>query len=64
MNFIIILLFILIWPAFEGLRQKYIKPYYYKRPNVLKYKELFSLTPPPLKAYETKQIRLFHYERV
>ena len=32
--------------SFEEQRKMYIKPYYYLRPNTLKYKELFSSKSP------------------
>lgn len=34
--------YLLVCPVFKESRQKYINPYYYKRPNVIKYKELFT----------------------
>ena len=33
--------YLLVCPASKESRQKYLKPYYYQRPNVLKYKALF-----------------------
>ena len=38
--------YLLICKHFEQQRQLYIKPYYYKRPNILKYKELFCSNSP------------------
>ena len=38
--------FLFICEYFESHRKLYIKPYYYKRPNILKYKELFSSKSP------------------
>lgn len=38
--------YLLICKHFDDQRKQYIKPYYYRRPNVLKYKELFSLKSP------------------
>ena len=38
--------YLLICKHFEQQRKLYIKPYYYKRPNILKYRELFSSKSP------------------
>ena len=34
--------YLLICPEFESERKKYLKPYYYKRPNVVKYSEIMN----------------------
>ena len=36
--------YLLICPLFDSQRKLFIEPYYYKRPNVLKYKELLNIT--------------------
>ncbi len=34
--------FVLICPAYSNLRTKYVKPYYYKRPNMYKFVQLLN----------------------
>ena len=39
--------YLLICPAFENHRKRFISPYFYIRPNVIKYKELLNITSEP-----------------
>ena len=39
--------YLLICPAFENHRKRFIIPYFYIRPNVIKYKELLNITSEP-----------------
>ena len=39
--------YLLICPFFKNIRKLHIDPYYYKRPNIIKYKELLSITSEP-----------------
>lgn len=48
--------------AFNESRQKYIKPYYFKRPNVLKYKELLSSKSPSKLSKLSKFVSLIMKE--
>ena len=34
--------FVLVCPAFLDIREKYIKPYYYRKPSFFKFVQLFS----------------------
>ena len=39
--------YLLICPAFENHRKRFISPYFFIRPNVIKYKELLNITSEP-----------------
>ena len=34
--------FVIVCPLYENLRKMYLKPYYYRRPNVFKFTELMK----------------------
>ena len=54
--------YLFVCNRFEESRKLYLKPYYYKRPNILKYKELFSSKSPAKLAKLSKFVTIIMNE--